>query len=186
MVTNDILNAITLWTDWANKPENKRYDIALFKIWIQFEKFMADLFINYATGNSSEVGFKPSLKLCFSDESHLNVFLREGNRTYVEYPTQIKKLSKHIFTKDPFDVIFSDNNISNAYNQIIAIRNYIAHVSGESKAKLIKTCFGGRDEKFKEPNDFLQSKEKSTNHTYYTYYIDIIKNVAQLLINPPE
>ena len=34
MVTNDILNAITLWTDWANKPENKRYDIALFKIWI--------------------------------------------------------------------------------------------------------------------------------------------------------
>ena len=112
--------------------------------------------------------------------------MREGNRTYVEYPTQIKKLSKHIFTKDPFDVIFSDNNIFNAYNQIIAIRNYIAHESGESKAKLIKTCFGGRDEKFKEPNDFLQSKEKSTNHTYYTYYIDIIKNVAQLLINPPE
>lgn len=61
MVTNDILNAITLWTDWANKPENKRYDIALFKIWIQFEKFMADLFINYATGNSSEVGFKGSI-----------------------------------------------------------------------------------------------------------------------------
>lgn len=185
MVMNDILNAIELWTNWANKPENNRYDIALLKIWIQFEKFMANLFIDYATGNASETGYIPPLKLRFTDESHLNIFLREGNRTYVEYPTQIKKLSKHIFSEDPFDVIFSDSNMYNAYNQIIALRNYIAHESGEARTKLLKTCFGNRAEHFKEPNEYLLTKERSTNKTYYSYYVDMIANASKLLISPP-
>lgn len=186
MVTNDIVNSVTTWTSWASKPENNRYDIALLKIWIQFEKFMAELFITYATGNLSEAGFAPTLKLRFADESQLNVFLREGNRTYIEYPTQIKKLSKHIFNNDPFDVIYLDSTISNAYNQIISLRNYIVHESGESKEKMIRACFGGRADRFKEPNDYLLSKERSTSKTYYTFYTDIIKDAAKLLINPPQ
>lgn len=186
MVSSDITTTITTWTEWASTPNNNRYDIALLKIWIQFEKFMAELFIKYATGSKSEEGFSPRLKLQFYDEEQLNVFLREGNRTYIDFPTQIKKLSKHIFVNDPFDVIFLDSNINNAYNQIIAIRNYIAHESGEAKSKMIKTCFGGRDEHFKYPNDFLLTKERSTNKTYYTYYTDTIANAAKLLVNPPQ
>jgi hypothetical protein len=83
-------------------------------------------------------------------------------------------------------VIFLDANISNAYNQIIAIRNFIAHESGEAKSKMIRTCFGGRDDLFKLPNDFLLSKERSTNKTYYSYYTEIIANAAKLLVNPPQ
>lgn len=186
MVSSDITTTITEWTAWASIPNNNRYDIALLKIWIQFEKFMAELFIRYATGNESEEGFLPKLKLKFCDEEQLNVFLRDGNRTYIDFPTQIKKLSKHIFENDPFEVIFLDANISNAYNQIIAIRNYIAHESGEAKSKMIRTCFGGRDDLFKLPNDFLLSKERSTNKTYYSYYTEIIANAAKLLVNPPQ
>lgn len=186
MVKNDILCAIATWTEWANEVGNKRYDIALLKIWIQFEKFIAELFVTYATGNRSEVGFSPSLKLKFSDETQLNVFLREGNRTYIDYPTQIEKLSKHIFDKDPFDIIFLDATIHNTYLQIISIRNYIAHESGEAKAKMIKTCFGGRDEHFREPNDYLLAIKRSSNSSYYTYYVDTIKHMVELLIDPPQ
>ena len=186
MVTNDIINSIEIWTNWASKPENRRYDIALFKVWIQFEKFMAELFVTYATGNASEAGFSPNLKLRFTDESHLNAFLRDGNRTYVDYPSQIKKLSKHIFVNNPFDVIFLDTTIYNAYNQIISIRNYVAYESGESKNKFISTCFGGNANHFKEPNEFLLIKERTTNKTHYTYYIEIIKSTVLLLINPPQ
>jgi len=186
MVKNDVLNAITTWTEWASKDENKRYDIALLKIWIQFEKFIAELFVTYATGNQSEEGFTPTLKLRFVDESQLNVFLREGNRTYIDYPTQIKRLSKYIFDNDPFDVIFLNATINNAYAQIISIRNYIAHESGEAKTKMIKNCFGGREDHFKEPNEYLLSNERTTNNTYYTYYVDIIKSAVQLLVNPPQ
>lgn len=186
MVKNDVISAITEWTEWANKADSGRYDIALLKVWIQFEKFMSDLFVQYATGGSSEEGFSPTLKLSFMDETQLNVFLREGNRTYIDYLPQIKKLSKHIFVNDPFDVVFMDTNVNNAYCQIIAIRNYVAHESGEAKSKMIKACFGGREAHFKEPNDYLLTREHSTNKTYYTYYIDIIKNCVELLVDPPQ
>jgi len=147
---------------------------------------MSELFVLYATGNESETGFSPRLHLRFRDEEQLNVFLREGNRTYIEYPTQIKKLSKHIFENNPFDVIFLDADNNNAYGQIIAIRNYIAHESGEARLKLLKCCFGNNERQFKEPNEYLQTIERTTRKSYYTYYVDIIKNMTRLLIQPPE
>lgn len=186
MTTNDIYRTISLWNTWATNPNNQRYDIALLKIWIQFERFIADLFIKYATGFTSETGFAPCLNLQFKDEEQLNVFLREGNRTYIEYLTQIQKLSKHIFENNPFEVIFADANNYSAYKQIIAIRNYIAHESGEAKSKMINCCFSGNEAKFKEPNDYLKSKEKSTKTTYYTYYTNIISNISRLLVDPPQ
>lgn len=187
MTTSDIFSAITDWTNWASNSQNKRYDIALLKIWIQFEKFLANLFVMYATGAISESGYKPDLKLQFRNEEQLNAFLMEGNRTYIEYLTQIKKLSKHIFEKDPFDIaIFSDVNNSNAYNEIIAIRNYVAHESGEAKTKYLRVCFGNNEALFKEPNDFLQSKKKQSGNTNYTYYIDSIKAMCLILISPPQ
>jgi hypothetical protein len=186
MTISTIEESVNTWSEWASAPSIKRYDIALLKIWIQFERFISELFILYATGGVSEEGFSPTLNLQFSNEEQLNVFLREGNRTYIEYPTQIKKLSKHIFQNDPFDIIFLDENNSSAYNQIISIRNYIAHESGESKTKIINTCFSGNARNYVEPNDFLQMKESSSRTTYFTYYTDIIKNMAKLLINPPQ
>lgn len=186
MVTSEIITSITDWTAWASDSNNNGYDLALLKIWIQFEKFISELFVVYATGSSSEEGFAPRLKIRFADEEQLNVFLREGNRTYIDYPAQIKRLSKYIFENDPFDILFLDAAISNAYNQIVAIRNYIAHESGEAKSKMIKQCFGGREDKFKLPNEFLLSKVKGSNKTYYTYYIETISNAAKLLVNPPQ
>lgn len=187
MTTNDILTSITDWTNWASNPQNKRYDIALLKIWIQFEKFISELFVLYATGDTSESGFKPNLKLQFQSEEQLNVFLKEGHKTYIEFPTQIKKLSKHIFDNNPFDTaIFLDVNNWKAYNEIIAIRNYIVHESGESKEKYLKTCFANNEVNFKEPNDFLQSKKKQSNNTNYTYYIDSIRAMCSILISPPQ
>lgn len=185
MKASDISESIRTWTAWARADNNNQYDIALLKIWIQFEKFMAELFVTYATGATSEEGFSPNLKLRFTDEEQLNVFLRDGNRTYIDYPAQIKKLSKHIFLKDPFDVIFLDADTNDAYCQIVALRNYIVHESGEAKTKMIKVCFGGREDHFKAPNDFLLTRHR-TNKTYYTYYIDKIDSIAKLLVNPPQ
>ena len=187
MTSNDINTAINDWSAWASNSQNHRFDIALLKIWIQFEKFTSELFVLYATGQSSESRYKPRLQLKFQSEEQLNIFLREGNRTYIEFPTQIKKLSKHIFVDDPFDTaIFSDVNYNDAYNQIIAIRNYIAHESGEARIKYLKVCFGNSEDKFKEPNDFLQSNKKQTGKTYYTYYIESVQDMVSILIDPPK
>ena len=187
MTTNDIDTTIADWTTWASNSQNKRFDIALFKIWIQFEKFISELFVLYATGGTSEKGFKPKLKLQFRSEEQLNAFLKEGNKKYIDFPTQIQKLSKHIFENYPFDIaIFSEANNCNSYNEIVAIRNYIAHESGESKTKYLKSCFGNNEANFKEPNDFLQSNKKQSNITYYTYYVNSIKAMCSILISPHE
>lgn len=186
MTTNDIIKAISNWTNWAQNSPNKCYDFALLKIWIQFEKYMGEIFVTYAIGGKSEFDYSPQLKLQFEDEEHLNAFLRDNNKTYVDYIKQIQKLSKHIFVNDPFDVIFLDVTNYNVFNQIIAIRNYIAHESGEAKAKMIKQCFNGAASKFKDPCSYLLTKEKTTNSTYYTFYVNSIKTMAVLLSNPPS
>lgn len=186
MVSNDVKKAISDWTTWAAKPDVQRYDIALLKIWIQFERFIGELFVTYAIGNPSEKGYLPALKIRFQDEEQFNVFMREGTKKYIEYIDKIEKLSAHIFEKNPFEIILMDSNIKPSFDQMKAIRNYIAHESGEAKRKLINTCFGGNERNFKEPNDFLKTREKMTKDTYYTYYVKIIENILELLIEDPS
>lgn len=185
MTTTEIKDSISTWNTWASNPHIKRYDIALLKIWIQFERFVSELMIIYSTGHASEKGYSPSLKIQFQDEEQFNAFMREGNKKYVEYLSKIEKLSKHIFINDPFDVIFLDATNKTAYEQLKALRNYIAHESGEAKSKLINLCFSGNSNNFLEPNDFLTTRERSTRNTYYTYYINIIENIVDLLVDPP-
>lgn len=185
MTTNEIKSSITTWNNWAGNPHVQRYDIALLKIWIQFERFLSELIITYSTGQPSETGYSPNLKIRFQNEEQFNAFMREGNKKYVEYLSKIEKLSKHIFINDPFDIIFLDATNKTAYEQLKALRNYIAHESGEAKSKLINLCFSGNANNFLEPNLFLLTRERSTRNTYYTYYTTIIQNIAELLVDPP-
>lgn len=186
MTTNEIKTAIATWNNWASNHHVQRYDIALLKIWIQFERFISELIITYSTGQPSEMGYLPTLKIRFQDEEQFNAFMREGNKKYVEYLSKIEKLSKHIFINDPFDVIFLDATNKTAYEQLKALRNYIAHESGEAKSKLINLCFSGNANNFLEPNNFLLTRERSTKNTYYTYYTTIIQNIVELLVDPPS
>lgn len=186
MTTNEIKTTIITWNNWAGNPHVQRYDIVLLKIWIQFERFISELIITYSTGHPSEKGYLPTLKIRFQDEEQFNAFMREGNKKYVEYLSKIEKLSKHIFIDDPFDVIFLDATNKPAYEQLKALRNYIAHESGEAKSKLINLCFSGNANNFLEPNNFLLTREHSTKNTYYTYYTAIIQNIVELLVDPPS
>ena len=76
MTTNEIKTAIMTWNDWASNPHVQRYDIALLKIWIQFERFISELLITYSTGQPSEMGYLPTLKIQFQDEEQFNAFIR--------------------------------------------------------------------------------------------------------------
>lgn len=185
MVSNDIKRVVSDWTSWASAPDVQRYDIALLKIWITFEKFLGELFVTYATGKPSEKGYQPSLKICFQDEEQFNVFMRDGTKKYIEYLDKIEKLSPYIFDVNPYEVILLDAENKPAFEQMKALRNYIAHESGEAKRKVINTCFSGDERKFVEPNDYLKSREKETKMPYYTYYTTLILNIVELLITAP-
>lgn len=186
MVSSEVKQAIIVWTEWASKPDVQRYDIALFKIWIQFERFLGDLFVKYATGNPSETGYLPPLKIKFQDEEQFNAFMREKNAKYIEYLEKIEKLSSHIFQVNPYDVLLLDAGNRTAFEQMKAIRNYIAHESGAAKIKFLNACFNGDERKYLEPNDFLLKREKNTKKSYFTYYTQIMSNIIDLLINAPK
>ncbi len=182
MLKTDIENSIQIWTDWARNSSTPRYDIALFKIWIQFEKFLSDLFVLYAIGGESEAGFSPGQKLAFSDENQLNPFLRNAGAKYINYFDIIPALSEHIFINDVFSkVVFNEPTNSTVVNQVMYIRNYIAHESGEAKDRLIRNVYCNNGV-FLEPNDYLQRKKKNSGKTYYTYYVETISNMVSLLV----
>ncbi len=178
---SEILENIDTWVRWAS--EKKIYDIALLKIWIQFEKYLGQLFTSYCLGDKSETGFQPLLKIQFQDESQFNAFMREGNKTYIEYLGRIEVLSKHIFEINPFDIILA-TDYKTDFEQMKYLRNYIAHESEESRRKLLNKCFDGQEANFKEPNDYLGSFIKSENKIYFTYYTERIKNIIELLDSP--
>ena len=83
MHSDEIRNTIENWTEWAKSTNN--YDIALLKIWIKFEKYLGEVFINYSLGNASERQYLPELKICFEDETQFSAFMLEGSKKYVEY-----------------------------------------------------------------------------------------------------
>lgn len=77
---SEILENIDTWVRWSSEKEI--YDVALLKIWIQFEKYLGQLFTTYCLGGQSETGFQPRLKIQFQDEIQFNAFMREGNKAY--------------------------------------------------------------------------------------------------------
>lgn len=184
MLRSEFRESTTKWTEWASSHDSSGYDIALFKIYIQFEKFIGELFVNYIIGNSSESGYKPELKIQFENEEHANVFLRPFSEKYIDYPKQIERLSSHIFKTDPFFILFSDAHYAGIYKQVISIRNFIAHESTESKKKYIQACFGGEEDKFLNPDDYLKSIKKGTAVSYYTFFINALIEMADLLDSP--
>lgn len=164
-------------------------DIALFKIHIQVEKYFTKMFYWYGTGQTGTYGYEPERKLEFIDESHLSNFLLSvQNKPYIDYFNTIQKVSKHIFveSKDPFGLFFLDSNYMNSYNQIVAIRNYIAHESSEARKKYIKLCLNNKDEDFTEPVNFLKELKRNVtpSQSNYSYYTDLIIQICDIIENP--
>ncbi|RSK09298.1 hypothetical protein [Streptococcus oralis] len=178
---SEILENIDTWVRWSSEKEI--YDVALLKIWIQFEKYLGQLFTTYCLGGQSETGFQPRLKIQFQDEIQFNAFMREGNKAYIEYVGRIEFLSKHIFETNPFDIILT-TEYKTSFEQMKYLRNYIAHESEESRRKLLNNIFYGREEKFEEPNEYLKRFTSSGEMTYFTYYTKQIKDIIELLDSP--
>ena len=181
MHSDEVKSEIKYWTEWAEKNNNSNYDIAIFKIWIKFERYLGDVFLNYSIGNPSENGYRHKLKLCFKDENQFNAFMMDKNKKYVEYLSKIETLSTHIFEENPFEIILNDCDRRSSFNQLKSLRNYIAHESEEARRKVIINCFGGHDEKFMKPDDFLKSTPKKCKKSYYSIYVTLIHDIIEFI-----
>lgn len=153
-----------------------------FKIYVKFEQYLSKIFESYCIGVPSSKGYCPQRKLAFTDEEHLRAILR-GDKQYIDYIKKIETLAPHIFVNSPFNIIFNVADNNTLFNQMITLRNYIAHESNESRTKYIKTCLGNGT--FIEPDSYLTKINRRTSSSYYTIYINKIIEISDLILDPP-
>lgn len=163
-----------------NIPE--LYEIYFFKTYVKFEVFLAQLFENYCIGVYSGKGYCPNRKLEFIDKEHLRAVLK-GDKQYLDYIKKIESLSKHIFVDNPFDLIFQVADNNNIFDQMISLRNYIAHESVESKKRYVDTCLGGGE--FIEPCEYLSKINRHRSKSNYTIYMEKIVEISDMLLDVP-
>jgi len=186
MNNQDLIDEIDKWNavfSSASTIDNSLFELAFFKVFIKFEKFLSDSFENYAIGNASIHGYCPPRRLTFDDLDHLNKVIKKENRSFVNHFEVIKNISDCFFTNNPFDIIKTDPNYSTIINQMKVIRDYIAHESSAAKQKYIVSILNNRP--FIEPHQHLLSIKRGTSLSYYTYYINSIKDISNFIINTP-
>lgn len=164
-----------------NTNSDLLYEVVFIKIYVKFEKFLSNMFINYSIGKSSSKGYKPDRKLMFVDEQHLYSILKD-NRSYVDYIEKIKKISNQIFYFNPFFPIIESADYADYFNKMTVLRNYIAHESEESKKKYIKICLNQNN--YIEPYDYLKKMNKKYSIPNYSVFINKIIEVSELICNP--
>lgn len=155
------------------------YEACFFKIYVKFEVYLSDVFENYCIGKESGKGYCPQRKLEFTDKEHLRAILK-GDKQYVEYIKKIESLSKHIFVDNPFNIIFDVADNLTIMNQMMILRNYIAHESGEARTRYVKTCLGNG--MFIEPCQYLIKKNRRNSKSNYSIFIEKIVSLSDMIL----
>lgn len=173
-------------TKWENILENDKttyndelYEIAFFKIFIKFEKFLSVCFEEYCVGNGTTDEYCPNRKLNFIDRNHLIKVMKPVNRSFINHIDTIK-ISDCFFDDEdnPFDIITIDPTYSGIFDQMKKIRNFIAHESDEAKTKYS----GIMNNNFKPVCEFLSTKKKGESISNYTYYTEAIKDISNYIL----
>lgn len=180
---SELINKIT---KWENILENNKttyndelYEIAFFKIFIKFEKFLSVCFEEYCVGNETTDGYCPNRKLNFIDINHLKKVIKHQSQTFINHIDFIK-ISDCFFddSDNPFDIIRIDPTYNGIFDQMKKIRNFIAHESDEAKSKYSEIM----NNNFKPVCKFLSTKKKGKSISNYTYYTEAIKKISNYIL----
>ncbi|MBB6001596.1 hypothetical protein [Arcicella rosea] len=187
MNNDELKSEIDYWkTFFQGNPnlDERVYEIAFFKIFVKFEIFISQLFIEYAIGGSSISGFQAERILNFRDRSHLEKVLKGRNSRFIDYTSKIEEISEYIFESDknPFYVIESAT-YKELFLEMKILRNFIAHESEESKTKYVRKVLN--NQVFISVGKHMQNKvSRSNTKSNYTEYIEKMLEVSELLLNP--
>jgi len=187
MDNSELLQEIEKWNSIFSATDNIEpaiYELAFFKIFIKFEKFLSNCFENYSIGIESIHGYKPKRKLEFEDINHLNKVIKKENLSFVNHYEVIKTKSDCFFIDNPFEILTTDATYTTTINQMKVLRDYIAHESQSSKIKYEQQVLNNKP--FIPPSEYLLKKNPKKNQTTnYTIYIKSIKIMSNYIINSP-
>ena len=187
MIEQELDNYIDFWNTELRDNNDHLFELAFFKVFVKFEKYLSDMFIYYAIGGENNANYAPRRILEFRDMNHLQVFLKPSSTSFINYQEKIPHLSKYIFLEgeDPFDLIFRDASIRQYYEKMRVLRNYIAHESDESKQKYHEKVLGSQ-RAFISANDYLKEINRRSSNTYYSEYMENIQEMVRRLEHPEQ
>jgi hypothetical protein len=194
-MVNDLTvqNEITRWEALV-RADKELLELAFFKIFVKFEKFLADSFIIYAIGGASKTGFVPQRKLPFVDEAHLRNVIMADDKKYSDLPIErVKILSENIFEngQNPFFRTLSDSVFTPNFKEMQLVRHFIAHESDESQKRYIDRVLQGYGKnEFIPLIDFFQLTKRFSETTtitktlsIYSIYTLLLSKHAELIAN---
>lgn len=171
------------WKQLLKKNSNSELiELAFFKIFIKYEKFISDIFIHYSIGEKSNFNYCPVRKLNFSDETHLNKIIQKPNTSFINHFDTVLKLSEHIFIDNPFEILTRDANYSSEVGKMKIIRDYIAHESSHSKNKFEKSVTNNA---ILKPHEFLSKTNPRLSISYYSQYLKIMEETSDYILKGP-
>ena len=182
---NSFTSEVSYWqtTLGTGSCNVKLYELAFFKVFIKFELFLVDSFRSYSLGEKNFKGYTSLRKLCFENESHLDGMLKSSRTSFIDYFEKIKNQSSHIFEKDPFQLVFSDANMSPQIAKMQVIRNMIAHESKEAKMKYHNTVLGTQ-KPYQEPSVFLSVINRRHSMSNYSIQVQTMTTAIETLHEP--
>lgn len=152
---------------------------AFLEIYIEFERFLADIFEKYCLGLSSSAGFIPERNLNFSDINQLRVFLKNKGSGFILYLDKIEELSDYIFKQDanPFECLLHNSKFQ--YTDLKNIRNYLAHKSDSSYDKLVSSQIIKQNQSIE---DYFSKKKKGLTINYFDFHVEQLIDISTLII----
>lgn len=186
MVNNqDLLLKIEEW-QLELSTNDKHIHFALLEIFIEFEKFLANAFIEYSLGFSGKDNYLPERRITFADKRQLEGLLK-CDKQYIDYIKKIQEIKHHVFAENtcPFTKVFSTADFMTNFRQMQMLRNFIAHQSEESKNKYITKVLNSNGiSAYIKSDTFLKRISRSNSRTYYSMYIETLRFNSEIICNP--
>ena len=122
MDNKDLLDEIDKWNlvfSSHSTIDPSLYELAFFKIFIKFEKFLSDCFENYAIGISSSFGYCPNRRLNFDDIEHLHKVIKKDNQSFINH----------------WETLCAGIDFIRIFNSILFIKHHFCNYCAKNKIK---------------------------------------------------
>ena len=178
-----LVDEIEYWKQLLQSNSNSELiELAFFKVFIKYEKFISDIFIHYSIGEKSDFDYCPARKLNFIDEVHLNKMLQKQNTNFINHFEVVQNLSEHIFIDNPFEILTNAANYSSEVKKMKIIRDYIAHESSHAKKKFENNV---TNNVVLKPHEFLNRTNRRLSISNYSHYLKIMEETSKYIAKGP-
>lgn len=158
-------------------------ELSFLKVYIAWEQFLEDTFVNYIMGRKTRKGYKVKSFVNPKNFIHAKGIINEGrNYSKWDYDEVIRK--SLLFLKNGYPYKNTLQPISNYLKEMSYIRNSIVHGSSHSMERfksIVRSKIKYAPAKI-TPGEFLLKIESKTKKTFFQHYTDFVVDASKKIV----